>query len=78
MADINICNHSKKKQRPRECADFRLISLMSHMLKTFLRIIHARIRSKCEWDMDDSQFGFRNGFGTREAIFRLNVLLQKC
>jgi len=51
---------------------------MSHMLKTFLRIIHARIRSKCKWDLDDSQFGFRNAFDTREALFGLNILLQKC
>ncbi|XP_029174698.1 uncharacterized protein LOC114943274 [Nylanderia fulva] len=28
-----------KKQRPKRCADFRLISLMSHMLKTFLHKI---------------------------------------
>lgn len=28
-----------KKQCPKRCADYRLISLMSHILKTFLRII---------------------------------------
>lgn len=55
-----------------------MISLMSHMLKVFLRIIHARIRAKCEWDLDNAQFGFRNTFGTREALFGLNILLQKC
>jgi len=53
-----------------------IISLMSHMLKAFLRIIHARIRSRCEEDLADSQFGFRNAFGTREALFGKN--LQKC
>lgn len=67
-----------KKSRPKTCSDYRLISLMSHMLKTLLRIIHARIRKKCEYDLDDAQFGFRNAFGTREALFAVNVLLQKC
>lgn len=67
-----------KKLHPRQCSDYRLISLMSHMLKTFLRIIHARIRKKCEEDLDYSQFGFRNAFGTREALFGINVMLQKC
>lgn len=67
-----------KKQHPKRCSDYRLISLMNHMLKTFLRIIHARIRSKCEQDLDDSQFGFRQAFGTREALFSFNVLMQKC
>lgn len=67
-----------KKQCPKKCADYRLLSLMRYMLKTFFRIIHARIRSMCEWHLDDSQFGFRNAFGTREAPFGLNILLQKC
>lgn len=67
-----------KKQQPKKCGDYRLISLMSHMLKAFLRIIHARIRRRCEEDLDDSQFGFRNAFGTREALFGMNLLLQKC
>ncbi|XP_077292468.1 uncharacterized protein LOC143915631 [Arctopsyche grandis] len=28
--------------------------------------------------ISDSQFGFRGGLGTREALFCMNVLLQKC
>lgn len=34
------------KKQPKKCTDYRLISLMSHILKTFPRIIHACIRSK--------------------------------
>lgn len=51
---------------------------MSHTLKIFLSIIHDRIRTKCERDLDKTQFSFRNAIGTKEAIFALNVLLQKC
>lgn len=67
-----------KKQRAKRCSEYRLISLMSHTLKVFLKIIHARIRAKCEADLDETQFGFRNALGTREALFALNILLQKC
>ena len=31
-----------------------------------------------ENSLDENQFGFREGFGTREALFTINVLLQKC
>lgn len=44
-----------KKTHPKKYDDvFRLISLMSHILKTFLRVIHTRIRTKCELDLDSS------------------------
>lgn len=67
-----------KKPNSSQCDDYRIISLMSHVLKTFLRIIHARIYRKCEYQMDNTQFGFRNGLGTREALFSLNVMTQRC
>lgn len=51
---------------------------MSHVLKLFLSIIHLRIRYKCDEQLGESQFGFRSGMGTREALFALNVLVQKC
>lgn len=51
---------------------------MSHVLKILMRIIHNKIRNKCEEDLEETQFGFRNAFGTREALFAFNTLLQKC
>lgn len=67
-----------KKASAKRCDEYRLISLMSHILKLFLKIIHSRIFKKCEQDISQSQFGFREGMGTREALFGLNVLFQKC
>ncbi|XP_030747669.1 uncharacterized protein LOC115876118 [Sitophilus oryzae] len=67
-----------KKPNASQCDDYRMISLMSHVLKTFLRIIHTRIYKKFENQMDNTQFGFRNGLGTREALFSLNVMTQRC
>lgn len=65
-----------KKINAFQCDDYRMISLMSYVLKVFLRIIHTRIFKKCEEHVDRVQFGFRNGVGTREALFCLNVLTQ--
>lgn len=67
-----------KKNNARKCEDHRLISLMSHTLKVFLKIIHQRIYKKCERDISSSQFGFRQGMGTREAIVATQVLVQNC
>lgn len=67
-----------KKVNAKECSDHRTISLMSHTLKTFLKIIHSRIYKKLEIDISENQFGFRNGMGTREALFAVNVIIQKC
>lgn len=68
----------KKPNSSRECADHRTISIMSHTLKILLKIIHSRIYNKLENEMSDTQFGFRNGLGTREALFCYNVLVQRC
>ena len=51
---------------------------MSHVLKLFLKIVHSRIYSKCEKNIGRSQFGFKHGFGTREALFSIQVLIQRC
>lgn len=67
-----------KKKNAKKCEDFRTISLMSQVLKLFLNIIHARIRVRCDEQLGDSQFGFRAGVGTREALFAVQVLVQKC
>lgn len=67
-----------KKPNPRECSDYRTIALMSHTLKLFLKIIHKRIYRKLEEGISNTQFGFREGLGTREALFGINVLFQRC
>lgn len=51
---------------------------MSHVLKLFLKIIHARIYRKCEENTGETQFGFCNSLGAREALFTMQVLIQRC
>lgn len=67
-----------KKVNARTCEEHRLISLISHVLKAFFRIIHGRIYRKCEERSDGTQFGFKNGLGTREALFCMQLLVRKC
>uniref|UniRef100_A0A8D9EV91 Craniofacial development protein 2 n=1 Tax=Cacopsylla melanoneura TaxID=428564 RepID=A0A8D9EV91_9HEMI len=67
-----------KKPGAKSCGDYRTISLMSHLLKLFLKIIHRRIYRLCEEEIAPNQFGFRNAVGTREALFSVQVLFQKC
>ena len=67
-----------KKPNARKCNDHRIISLMSHVLKTFLKVIHKRITLKCETHLSRTQFGFRDALGTREALFAVQVLFQRC
>ena len=66
-----------KQPRATECANYRTISLMPHALKIFLKVIQARIGTKIDSEVGPTQFGFRPGSGTREAVFCFNILAQK-
>lgn len=50
---------------------------MYHALKLFLKIIQQRTYTKIEQNISSSQFGFRNGLGTRKALFCLQILIQR-
>lgn len=67
-----------KKTNAKKCENFRTINLMSHILKVFLRVIHQRIYNKLEEEISNMQFGFRKGLGTREALYGIQVLIQRC
>ncbi|KAI5718027.1 hypothetical protein M8J77_015079 [Diaphorina citri] len=67
-----------KSTYAKRCNQYRTISLMSHALKIFLKIIHQRICRKIEEQFGNTQFGFRGGLGTREALFCVQVLVQRC
>ena len=66
-----------KKPGAKQCEDHHTISLMSHLLKVFLKIIHRRIYKRCEEQISRHQFGFVNAVGTREALFAVNVMVKR-
>ena len=63
---------------PRIAVATGTISLISHTLKVFLKVIHGRISRKLVEEIDKIQFGFRKGLGTTKALFVLNVLAKRC
>ena len=50
---------------------------MPHITKIFLRVVLNRIKTIIDIEVDEAQFGFRPGRGTREGIFCFNILAQK-
>lgn len=68
-----------KKGDPDDTDNYRGITLMSCMLKTYTTILNNRLM---KWSEDnsvltDAQFGFRQGVGTVDAIFSLQSIIEK-
>ena len=66
-----------KKQNAMDCGDYRTISLIPHVSKVLLKILTKRIESKAKGYISRTQFGFRKGVGTREAIGTMRMLCQR-
>ena len=67
-----------KKSKAVNCTDFRTISLMSHVTKRLLKIILERNKLKIDVEINEAQSGFRKGKGTREGIFNLRSMSERC
>ena len=61
-----------------ECELYRTVSLMSHLTKVLLRIILARMRKSLRPEISQLQFGFVPDKSTRNAIFNLSMLTERC
>ena len=57
--------------------NYRAISLLSIPGKVFSRILLNRMKSKTEAATGESQFGFRPGRGTVDAIFIVRQVIEK-
>lgn len=42
-----------------------------------MKIINKRISSKCEYYVSSSQYDFKKGIGTMEAIFSITITVEK-
>ena len=68
----------QKKLNATECADHKTISLISHdASKILLRILTKRLEGKVNDCMGKTQFGFRKGCGTRDAIGVMRMLCER-
>ncbi|GFO33601.1 RNA-directed DNA polymerase from mobile element jockey-like [Plakobranchus ocellatus] len=61
-----------------ECELHRTISLMSHFTKILLRVWIQRMRKSIRPEISQKQFGFMPDKGTRNAIFTLSMLTERC
>ena len=61
-----------------ECELHRTISLMSHFTKVLLRVIINRMRKSLRPEISNTQFGYVPDKGTRNAIFTLSMLMERC
>jgi len=66
-----------KKANAMDCANYRTISLIPHASKILLKILTNRIQSKADMMLGKTQFGFRKGCGTREAIGVMRTICER-
>ena len=64
-------NHAK------QCSGHRTISLISHTGKIVARILSKRLESKMEEVIEQYQFGFRKGKGTRDATGLMRIISER-
>jgi len=69
---------SAKKGNLKECIKYWTISLISHASKILLKILQKRMERKVEEEVSATQGGFRRKSGTRDQIFNLKLIVQKC
>ena len=67
-----------KKGDLQQCINYRTISLISHASKILLKIIMKRLQRKLDEEINQTQAGFRQNRGTRDQIFNLRMLIEKC
>ena len=67
----------RRKGNPKQCQNYRCISLMSHPSKIMLRVILNRLKAKAEEVLAKEQAGFRPGRSTSEQICNSRVIIEK-
>ena len=66
-----------KKAGATECSKHRTISIMSQVAKIILKVIDERLKRKVVDYVDEEQYGFRKGKGTRNATFVLRTIMER-
>lgn len=66
-----------KKGDKSEINNYRPISLISHLYKLFIKVIHNRIRGQLDQHQPVEQAGFRPSFSTTDHLFTLNQIIEK-
>lgn len=78
MRDANIITLYKNKGDRSDCNNYRGISLLSIVGKTFARVILNRLQRLADRVYPEAQCGFRAERSTIDMIFSLRQLQEKC
>ena len=66
-----------KKGNAKECSNYHIIALLSHISKVTLKILQARLQKYMNHELPDAQAGFRKGRGTRDQIANVCWIIEK-
>lgn len=66
-----------KKGEAGEAKNYRGITLLDTGYKMYANILNERLKEEMEEKYEETQFGFRNGRGTSDAIYLLNFIVQR-
>ena len=66
-----------KKDNAKECSNYCIIGLISHVSKVMLKILQARLQQYMNHELPDVQAGFRKGRGTRDQIANIRWVIKK-
>jgi len=67
----------KKKTQATKFSDHRTISLIAYTAKIIAKILRRRIERKIEDVLEEDQFGFRRGRGTKDAIGMMRIIAER-
>ena len=65
------------KGNAKNSSNYYTIALISHASKFMLKILQARLQQYMNWELPDSQAGFRKARGTRDQIANICWIIEK-
>ena len=66
-----------KKGNAKECSNYHMITLISHVSKVMLKILQARFQQDMNRELPDVKAGFRKDTGTRDQIASFHWIIEK-
>ena len=66
-----------KKGNAKECSNYYMVALISHISKVMLKILQVRLQQYMNCELQDVQARFRKGRGTREQIAKICWIIEK-